>query len=110
MPKLTMHFIKTKVVQPDNGSVAFYRDDDLTGFGLKVTRGSMTYFVEGRVNGRTRRVSLGRHGVLTPDEARSRALVILAGMSSGVVPKLEKEKSKTTSITNAMAQQRFSQP
>lgn len=72
MPKLTLNFITTKVIQPDNGKVLFYRDDELKGFGLKVTKGSMSYFAEGRVNGSTRRVTLGRHGVLTPDEARRR--------------------------------------
>ncbi|MES3004291.1 MAG: Arm DNA-binding domain-containing protein [Pseudomonadota bacterium] len=49
----------------------FYRDDELRGFGLRVTAsGSRSYIAQGRVGVRTRRVTIGTHGRWTCDEAR----------------------------------------
>ena len=87
MPKLTANFINTKIDFTEPGRVAFYRDDELTGFCLKVTNCSMTYFAECRVNGATRRVTIGKHPLLTPEEARREARVILGRMSAGVDPR-----------------------
>ena len=49
MPRISQKFIDRKVRRPDHGQV-IYRDDELIGFGLRVTRGSMSYIVECRVN------------------------------------------------------------
>jgi hypothetical protein len=53
-------------------------DSELKGFGLRVAQsGTKTYFVRYRVRAARRRlVVLGRHGVITPDEARNRARVL----------------------------------
>ena len=52
----------------------FYRDTELTGFGLKVTnKGTKTYIVEARVQGKAKRITLGKHGPLTPEQARKQA-------------------------------------
>ena len=63
-------------------------DTDLTGFGaLATAKGSASYFVEFRIGGRTapnRRVSLGKHGALTPSEARSLAKAKLGEVAKGV--------------------------
>lgn len=74
-------------------------DDELTGFGLRISRSKKTYIVQGRVNGRSRRVSLGDHGVITLFEARKRARKILSGMLEGVDPVVEKKRSQARSIT-----------
>jgi len=62
-------------------------DDDLTGFGLKVTpAGAKTYLVQYRLGGRkgrTRRVTVGRHGVLTADQARAKAKKLLGEVAAG---------------------------
>jgi hypothetical protein len=62
MPKISQKFIDRKIRRPDVGQV-IYRDDELIGFGLRVTRGSMSYIVEGRVNGINKESQL----VLTAD-------------------------------------------
>lgn len=67
------------------------RDDELTGFAIRLNAdGSRTYLVEYRAGrGRgfpTRRLSIGRHGALTPDEARQRAKQILAQVAYGEDP------------------------
>lgn len=67
------------------------RDEELTGFAVRLNAdGSKTYLVEYRAGrGRgfpTRRMSIGRHGALTPDEARQRAKQILAQVAHGEDP------------------------
>jgi len=61
---------------------------DLAGFGLKVQpTGLKTYIAQYRTaggrRGQTRRVTLGRHGVLTADQARAAAEKVLAGAKLG---------------------------
>ena len=60
-----------------NGADQFLWDTDLKGFGLKVTAGgNKVYILQYRKGGRgapTRRVTIGRHGALTPDQARKEA-------------------------------------
>lgn len=66
-----------------------YRDSELRGFGVRVSaKLTKVYFVENVVKG-TRRavtVTIGKHGVLTPDEARAKAKQILAQMADGIDP------------------------
>ncbi len=63
-------------------------DSELTGFGaLATAKGSASYFVEFRIGGRAapnRRFSLGKHGALTPSEARSLAKAKLGEVAKGV--------------------------
>ena len=63
-------------------------DSELTGFGaLATAKGSASYFVEFRIGGRTapnRRLSLGKHGALTPSEARSLAKAKLGEVAKGI--------------------------
>lgn len=65
-------------------------DADLAGFGLKVTpAGGKVYLVQYRMGGRkgrTRRVTIGRHGQLTPDQARREAKRLLGQVAAGHDP------------------------
>jgi integrase len=80
---------------PANGRQAFHWDDRLKGFGVKVTdTGTKTYVVKGRVKGgKEKRITLGRHGVLTPDEARARAVEYLNKFNQGIDPVNEETRS-----------------
>ncbi|MGE0265701.1 MAG: integrase arm-type DNA-binding domain-containing protein, partial [Candidatus Obscuribacterales bacterium] len=97
MPKLTKSFVKS-IRFPERGQV-IYRDDQLPGFGLRVTPGSKSYIVEARVNGVARRITLGKDGALTPATARKKARRLQAMMAAGKDPVLEKDKRKTIGIT-----------
>jgi hypothetical protein len=97
MAKLTKKFVNS-VPFPERGQIIL-RDDSLPGFGLRVTPGSKTYVVEGRVNGVARRLTLGRHGVLTPAVARKKARRIQSMMATGKDPILERAKKKITGVT-----------
>lgn len=67
-------------------------DESVSGFGVRTTaKGIKSYIVQARVNGRTRRVTLGRHGVLTADQARGRAKTELGRMSEGIDPAATKK-------------------
>lgn len=82
------------------GQVIF-RDDELIGFGLRVTRGSMSYIVECRVNGVNKRITIGPHGRFDPDTAREEARRLLATMTLGRDPKQEDAKMKRAFLTLA---------
>jgi hypothetical protein len=55
----------------------FLWDSDLKGFGLKITpAGNKVYILQYRKGGRgtpTKRITIGRHGALTPEQARKEA-------------------------------------
>ena len=73
-------------------------DKELHGFGLKVTpAGSKVYLVQyqlGGRKGRTRRVTIGRHGELTPAAARAEAKRLLGEIAAGRDPADERDKVK----------------
>ncbi|MBZ0188713.1 MAG: Arm DNA-binding domain-containing protein [Candidatus Obscuribacterales bacterium] len=97
MPKLTKSFVKS-ISFPSSGQIIF-RDDQLPGFGLRVTPGSKTYIVEARVNGVARRITLGKDGLLTPATARKKARRLQAMMAAGKDPMLEKQRRNIIGVT-----------
>ena len=78
---------------------AYLWDTDLSGFGLKVTpAGRKTYLVQYRVGGRrgrTRRVTIGRHGSpWTPESARKEAKRLLGEVGAGHDPAEERTQAR----------------
>lgn len=62
-------------------------DEEVKGFGIRVRpSGIKTYLVQYRSGGRTRRVKLGRYGVVTADQARTHAKEILGAVARGNNP------------------------
>ncbi len=66
-------------------------DSELSGFGVRVyPTGSKFYVVQTRADGKAgKRVTVGRHGVLTADEARRRAALIISRIKAGEKPVAE---------------------
>jgi integrase len=82
---LTEKFVE-KIKPPATGET-FYRDRDLRGFALRVNWGGVKAFVvEGRINGRVRRITLGRWPVLATVVARREALKMKTDIRAGIDP------------------------
>lgn len=68
-------------------------DADVTGFGVRVyPSGKKTYLIQYRAGRRTRRLSIGQHGVLTADQARREAKRLIGDVARGEDPSGEKQK------------------
>lgn len=86
------------IPSPANGQ-GFYRDAELKGFGLRVGCASKVYFAEGKVNNRTVRVTIGKHGVFTAEQARNQARVILGQIAKGTNPNEASREARAKRIT-----------
>ena len=93
MVKITKRFVDG-VTKPEK-DVVFW-DDELARFGLRVKpSGAKTYIVQYRnAAGRTRKLALGRVGVLTPEEARQRAKKALLGVADGQDPSADRHAKR----------------
>ncbi len=74
------------------GSYLFAWDQELRGFGVQVMPSGLKSFVLQYRNaeGRSRRMVLGRYGVMTVEEARKDARILLGKIAKGVDPAEEK--------------------
>ena len=62
-------------------------DRDLTGFGVRAyPSGARVYVAQTRGPGGPKRVTVGRHGVISADQARRRAALIIARVKAGEEP------------------------
>ena len=93
MPKLTKRFVDAlKPVTTDT----LFRDTDLKGFALRAKpSGVRTWVVQYRNKaGRTRKLALGKVGVLTPEQARQQAKDALAEASKGADPSADRHAER----------------
>ena len=64
-------------------------DRELQGFGVRVyPSGVKVYIAQSRAGGKSKRVTLGRHGVITPEQARRKAAAAIARIKEGESPQL----------------------
>lgn len=96
--KLTKTFID-RIVLSEPGKISFYWDSEVKGYGIKVSETKKVYVVQTKMNGRTVRLTLGRHGVITESQARERAKKVLVKMSDGIDPRSEKKTEKILNMT-----------
>ncbi|MEQ9447305.1 MAG: Arm DNA-binding domain-containing protein [Rhodospirillaceae bacterium] len=81
MPKLTKRIVDAAEIR---ASEYFIWDDDIPGLGLRVLpSGRKGYVVQYRAGRRSRRMSLGPSTVVTCEQARTRAIGIIAAARNG---------------------------
>jgi len=83
----------------EKGKQVDFYDAELPAFGVRVSHTSKVYFVRKRINGKMTRVNLGRHGVVTADDARNDAKDAFTDLRKGVDINREKAKSMERGIT-----------
>ena len=92
MPKLTKRLIDAADVRDRE---YFIWDDDIPGFGLRILpSGRKGYAVQYRAGRRPRRMSLGPSTVLTCEQARRRAITIVAAVRNGEDPAAERDAER----------------
>jgi integrase len=84
-----------------------YFDTELKGFGCRVSATARTYFVLKRVKGKLSRVTLGRHGIKTAEEARKDAIGTLSDLGKGIDVNREKARAREKGITLEEALQKY---
>jgi len=74
---------------------AFARDTELKGFAVRITTsGARSFILEKRIDGKVKRLTLGRYPELTVEQARKEAHKFLGHIATGRNPSAEK-KQKT---------------
>ena len=84
---------------PSTGQV-FVRDTEMKGFALRITAsGAKSFVVEKRINGKSRRITLGPYPALTVEQARSEAQKLLGEIVTGYDPIKERQDARLNGIT-----------
>ena len=102
MPKLTKRIVDAAEVQ---ATEQFIWDSDIPGFGLRVLpSGRKGYVVQYRAGRRSRRISLGPSTVLTCEQARIRAITIVAAARNGQDPAAERDAGRKAITIKELAE------
>jgi len=91
MARLTRPLVES--LKPEGGKDRVVWDADLKGFGLRVGPNSKTYLIQYRnAEGSSRRLAIGKHPILSPDQARKLALKKLGAVAGGDDPVEDKRR------------------
>lgn len=94
MPKLTKKTIDAFPIPTDGQT--FHWDNETRGFGIRVgASGTKTFVVQYRnAEDRTRRMKIGRYGILTVEQARDQAKIKLGLVAAGADPAQEVSQAR----------------
>ncbi|WP_427024735.1 tyrosine-type recombinase/integrase [Aureimonas ureilytica] len=100
MPKLTKSTVDAAELKAKQYTVWC---SDLKGFGIYIhPTGSRTYFVDYRsAEGKRRRMTIGRHGAITTEQARKLAIETMGGVVLKKEDPLLERKTRRTALTVA---------
>lgn len=103
MPKLTKKLVEG--IEPQDQDVVIW-DSEIPGFGIRVRpSGRRVYILKYRnKQGRQRKPTVGRHGVLTADQARKIARQWLADVGRGGDPAAEQQATRKMPSMKDLAQ------
>ena len=96
--KITKSYVD-KLSTPETGQ-AFVRDSELKGFAVRVTpSGAKSFILEKRIDGKVKRLTLGRYPELTVEQARKEAHKLLGHIAVGRNPAAEKTQEALQGTT-----------
>ena len=102
-----VNFTKLVVDEIDSAPVGkrvYYNDTRVSGLQLQVTdKGTKTFYVYRRINGRPKRVKLGRHPDMAPARAREEAKICLGQIAAGEDPAENRRRERAETVTLAEA-------
>jgi integrase len=102
MPKLTKRIVDAIEPQPTE---FFIWDESIPGFGVRVMpSGRKSFVVQYRAGRRPRRMSLGPSTVLTCDQARTRAITIIAAVKNGEDPAADRAAKRNAATVTDLAE------
>jgi integrase len=102
MPKLTKRIVDAAEIR---ATEYFIWDDDIPDFGLRVLPSKRkSYIVQYRAGRRSRRMSLGLSTVLTCEQARTRAIAIVAAAKNGEDPAAKRDADRQAITVKELAE------
>lgn len=101
--KIKVTKIKVEQLPLSTGGQQYYTDIILKGFGVCVGKTKKSYYVEKRIEGKTKRYTIGEHGQISTEQARKAAQTLLGKMTAGENPVEERRKSRINKITLKLA-------
>ena len=102
MPKITKRLVDAAEAR---SAEYFVWDSEIPGFGLRVLpSGRKGYVVLYRAGRRSRRISLGPSTVLTCEQARNRAISIVAAARNGADPAAERDAGRKAITVKELAE------
>jgi len=102
MPKLTKRTVDAIEPKPTE---FFIWDESIPGFGLRVMpSGRKSFVVQYRAGRRPRRMSLGPSTVLTCDQARTRAITIIAAVKHAEDPAADRAAKRNAATVTDLAE------
>jgi hypothetical protein len=102
MTKLTKRVVDAAEIKETEH---FIWDEDLPGFGLRVLpSGRKRYIIQYRAGRRSRRISLGPSTVLTCEQARNRAITIIAATKNGDDPAAKRDADRRAITVKELAE------
>lgn len=105
--KITKRLVDS--IQPAEKDIYVW-DTELRNFCLKVTpKGKRVYYVQYRIGSRRRKYTIGNHGSLTPNQARSEAAKVLQEVTSGGDPQLIKRQEVKNPTISELAERYMSE-
>ena len=104
MPKLTKRFVESLAPDPDQDYTLW--DSELKEFGIRVwPSGRKTYFLRYRAQNRVKRYkTIGQHGKITSEQARSQAQTYFSRITHGEDPVVEEKIIRTAPTVAELAE------
>ncbi|WP_083931066.1 tyrosine-type recombinase/integrase [Solimonas variicoloris] len=98
-PTITRAFLEKLDTASDRQADAIYRDAKQKNFGVRVSPGAISFFVQRKMGGSTSvKRTLGSYPAMTVEEARKKAAVWLGWMAEGIDPLLRIKQQQAATL------------